>query len=178
MKTKIFERQRKKELLELTVRQLIKGPAKALNISGRWDMKKDELIEAILRAELSGQEPVADCAESAKDEFKNDGHFEDVVEKCENETAVENIDMSQKMRYVETVEAGALVAFRLSNGKVKSAKVMKRSSKNRKLKVETEYGASYIVSYEDVLWVRTGKRWPRGVYNLLKGIEEDEKSAS
>ena len=70
---------------------------------------------------------------------------------------------------------GTLVAFRLSNGKVKSAKVMKKSTKNRKLKLETNYGAEYIASYDDIIWVRTGKRWPRGVYNLLKGITNEER---
>jgi hypothetical protein len=42
--------------------------------------------------------------------------------------------------------------------------------------VETSYGATHVIPFEDVLWVRTGARWPRGVYNMLKGIgEENEK---
>ena len=68
-----------------------------------------------------------------------------------------------------------IVAFRLPTGKVKAAKLMKRSTKKRLLKLETEYGAEFIVPFEDVIWVKTGRRWPRGIYNLLKGIKENEE---
>lgn len=144
--------------------------AKERKISGRWDMNKDELVEAILRAEDG--KVAEEEKESAKDENKIDSHIVEVEEKVEKKSANE-IDMSQKMSYIESIQIGTLVAFRLSNGKVKSAKVMRKSTKNRKLKLETDYGAEYIVSYNDIVWVRTGKRWPRGVYNLLKGIDSN-----
>lgn len=153
--------------------------AKDMNISGRWDMTKDQLIDAILGAEVLKKN---DESESAKDECKIDNH--DVVEvedKVEKESANVDVDMAQKMPYIENIEIGTLVAFRLSNGRVKSAKVTRKSTKNRKLKLETDYGAEYIVSFDDIVWVRTGKRWPRGVYKLLKGLvyengKEEQKS--
>lgn len=146
--------------------------AKELNISGRWDMTKDQLIDAILGAEVVEN---TNESESAKDECKVDNQ-ENVVEaedKVEKESANVDVDMAQKMPYIENIEIGTLVAFRLSNGKVKSAKVTRKSTKNRKLKLETDYGAEYIVSFDDIVWVRTGKRWPRGVYKLLKGLVDD-----
>ncbi len=146
--------------------------AKELNISGRWDMTKDQLIDAILGAEVVKN---TNESESAKDECKVDNQ-ENVVEvedKVEKESANVDVDMAQKMPYIENIEIGTLVAFRLSNGKVKSAKVTRKSTKNRKLKLETDYGAEYIVSFDDIVWVRTGKRWPRGVYKLLKGLVDD-----
>ena len=146
--------------------------AKELNISGRWDMTKDQLIDAILGAEAVEN---TNESESAKDECKVDNQ-ENVVEvedKVEKESANVDVDMAQKMPYIENIEIGTLVAFRLSNGKVKSAKVTRKSTKNRKLKLETDYGAEYIVSFDDIVWVRTGKRWPRGVYKLLKGLVDD-----
>lgn len=146
--------------------------AKELNISGRWDMTKDQLIDAILGAEVVEN---TNESESAKDEYKVDNQ-ENVVEvedKVEKESANVDVDMAQKMPYIENIEIGTLVAFRLSNGKVKSAKVTRKSTKNRKLKLETDYGAEYIVSFDDIVWVRTGKRWPRGVYKLLKGLVDD-----
>lgn len=146
--------------------------AKELNISGRWDMTKDQLIDAILGAEVVEN---TNESESAKDECKIDNQ-ENVVEvedKVEKESANVDVDMAQKMPYIENIEIGTLVAFRLSNGKVKSAKVTRKSTKNRKLKLETDYGAEYIVSFDDIVWVRTGKRWPRGVYKLLKGLVDD-----
>lgn len=146
--------------------------AKELSISGRWDMTKDQLIDAILGAEVVEN---TNESESAKDECKVDNQ-ENVVEvedKVEKESANVDVDMAQKMPYIENIEIGTLVAFRLSNGKVKSAKVTRKSTKNRKLKLETDYGAEYIVSFDDIVWVRTGKRWPRGVYKLLKGLVDD-----
>lgn len=146
--------------------------AKESNISGRWDMTKDQLIDAILGAEVVEN---TNESESAKDECKVDNQ-ENVVEvedKVEKESANVDVDMAQKMPYIENIEIGTLVAFRLSNGKVKSAKVTRKSTKNRKLKLETDYGAEYIVSFDDIVWVRTGKRWPRGVYKLLKGLVDD-----
>lgn len=161
-----------KEVLQNKTCKELRELAKEMNISGRWDMTKDQLIEAILGAKVVQN---TDESESAKDEVKIDNHVNDaeVEDKVENESAGVQVDMKQKMQYIENVEIGALVAFRLSNGKVKSAKVTRKSTKNRKLKLETDYGAEYIVSYDDIVWVRTGKRWPRGVYKLLKGLVDE-----
>lgn len=135
-------------------------------------MSKEEMIEPILGAEVT--ETGANEL-SAKDEGKIDNQDVEVEAKEEKESAsVEKTRDSQKMQYVEQIEIGTIVAFRLASGKVKSAKVVKKSTKNRKLKLETEYGAVYIASFDDVIWVRTGKRWPRGVYNLLKGWSDDD----
>lgn len=176
------------ELQKLTVK-VLREEAKHLNISGRWDMNKEELIEAILGAEDTegseskkyaktgkvAMEGIKAGLESAKDEVKIDSQSVEVESKDEKESTSTFVDMNQKAPYIENVEIGTLVAFRLSNNKVKSAKVVNKSSSKRRLKLETQYGATYIVSYDDVLWVRTGKRWPRGIYNLLKGIDVNEK---
>lgn len=180
MSENILQSKRGMELDKLTCSEL-RSLAKGLNISGRWDMTKPELVEAILRAEnaevsnFDGAGVAQNTEQSAKDECKVDNRSggNDSVEaevKVENESAsVKSVDMEQKMHYIENIEIGTIVAFKLSNGKVKSAKVVKKSTKNRKLKLETDYGAEYIVPYENIVWVRTGKRWPKGVYNLLKG---------
>lgn len=162
-----------KEVLQNKTCKELRELAKEMNISGRWDMTKDQLIEAILGAEVVQN---TDESESAKDEVKVDNQAGNaaVEDKVENKSAGVQVDMKQKMQYIENVEIGALVAFRLSNGKVKSAKVTRKSTKNRKLKLETDYGAEYIVSYDDIVWVRTGKRWPRGVYKLLKGLVDED----
>jgi len=180
-----------KENLQNKTCKELRELAKELNISGRWDMTKDQLIDAIdavLRAEVVENTEVVENAnefESAKDECKTDNHNDvEVEDKVEKKSANVNNNVNidtRKMSYIENVEIGTLVAFRLSNGKVKSAKVIRKSTKNRKLKLETSYGAEYIVSYDDIIWVRTGKRWPRGVYNLLKGLvdengKEEQKS--
>ena len=175
-----------KEILEAKTKKELRAIATELEITGRWDMTKEQLIDAILRAksaESSKQKNVVnESLQSAKDECKVDNHECENVEvenKVENESAGVHVNMEQKMSYIENIDIGTIVAFRLSNGKVKSAKVTRKSTKNRKLKLETDYGAEYIVSYEDIIWVRTGKRWPRGVYKLLKGqVDANGKETS
>lgn len=166
-----------REFLEAKTKKELRAIATEMEITGRWDMTKAQLIDAILgakSAESSKQENVEEVvSQSANDECKVDNHEcenVEVEEKVENDSAnVAKVNMEQKMSYIENIDIGTIVAFRLSNGKVKSAKVTRKSTKNRKLKLETDYGAEYIVSFDDIVWVRTGKRWPRGVYKLLKG---------
>lgn len=162
----------REELQKMKCRELFKL-ATSKGITGAWNMKKAEVIEAILGAEKS-----AKTAESAKEKIKIDDHDVEVENKMQKESTNVDVDFVGKMQRIEAIEIGTLVAFKLSNGKVKSAKVVRKSSKNRKLKVETEYGASYIINYEDVIWVRSGKRWPRGVYMMLKGLVDDGEQVS
>lgn len=156
---------RKEELKGLTVK-ILREEAKKLNIVGRWEMSKTELIESIVEAEN------AKNSKSAKDENAIDSHKVEGENKVKESTN-QAIDMEQKRAYIEQAPIGALIAFRLKTGKVKTAKITKRSISKKLLKVETEYKAEYFIPFDDVLWVRTGNRWPRGVYNLLKGIKED-----
>ena len=158
---------RKTELSQMTCNDL-RGLAKILDISKRWSMMKAELVEAILRAE----ENVEDNKQSATDETKNDNHDAEAVSNKKHTAAI--IDMEQKMPYIEQAAIGTIIAFRLPNGKVKSAKIIKRSTKNRRFMVETEYNAQYVVESDNVVWVRTGDRWPKGVYRLLKGLDDKD----
>lgn len=159
-------RERKEQLEGIKVRELQKM-ATALGIKNSRALKKAECIETILRAEKSAEESKSAIDKSKIDNVSNVV----VVDKSEKKTA--DVDCEQKMQYIESARIGTLVAFRLPNGKVKSAKIVKRSTQNRRFCVETSYGAQAIVSFDDIIWVRTGKRWPRGVFNLLKGGVSD-----
>lgn len=164
------------ENLQSLTKKVLLDKAKELNISGRWDMTKEQLIEAILGAEKNSGKNTSK-KESAKTNVKIDNQECVAAEdKDEKESAgTEVIDMEEKKPYIENAELGTLVAFRLSNGKVKSAKIVKKSTLKRRFMLETNYGAQYIVPYDDIVWVRTGKRWPKGVYELLKGSENNEQ---
>ena len=141
---------RREQLMEMTVAELRKM-APSLGVKNCRQYKKPELVKQILKAENNIEvEEVSD-----------------VVPEESEETVV--IDVERKVPYIEQAEIGTMVAFTLPNGKVKSAKLINRSVKNRKIKVETSYGKQFVVSYDDVVWVRTNDRWPRGVYNMLKG---------
>lgn len=135
------------ENLEKKTRDELRVIAKELDIKGRGHMTKDQLVRAIASATSSETAETPDGASSD----------------------------SSKMEYVENAEIGTIVAFKLPDGRVKSAKIERRSTSRRKLKLVTQYGAEFVVPYEDIIWVRTTKRWPKGVYNLLKGkVAENE----
>ena len=88
--------------------------------------------------------------------------------------SAEETTRSDKSSYVETVQLGTLVAFmEPETGKLNTAKVVAKNSKNRMLKLMTQYDAEFIVSYDNIVWVKTGARWPRGIYNELKGISNE-----
>ena len=143
----------RKELGKSKARDLFKK-ATTMGIKGAWDMKKSEVIDSIIEV-MVGE--VMD--DSGKDLDKP-------------EEAEVKMDIKGKMEYVNNVSIGTLVAFNAPDNRVRSAKVIKKSTKKRKLMVETEYGASFIISFDDVRWVKTGSRWPRGVYNMLKGNKD------
>lgn len=160
----------KESLAKKTVPQL-REIAKSYNIVGRWDLKKDELVNAILRAEKAkSSKKDAKYSSSAKDEGKIEAKADAGAKEEKNQQPYE-FDREQRLKYVENVKIGTLVAFTLENGKTKAAKVTKKSSKRRQLKVETEYGATYNISYDSVIWVRTGRRWPSGVMKMLKSAK-------
>lgn len=142
-----------KENLQNKTCKELRELAKVMNISGRWDMTKGQLIDAISGAEVVKKN---DESESAKEK--------------------RNESVSIKDGYIEKVNLGCLVAFKTNTGKVSSAKIIKRSLKRRMLLLETEYKSVYKVSFNDVLWVKTGNRWPKGIYELLKGrVKLNEK---
>lgn len=156
--------------LELETVVNLREIAKEVGIKNVKKYKKDVLIDLIVEA-TSVDEPAEEQVEEVTptDTYKEepDTDVEDDVEEITEEERA-----ARKLKYVEEAPIGTLVAFKPEVGKVKSAKIIKKSTKNRRLKVETAYGATFIVPYEDVIWVRSGSRWPRGVYNMLKGIED------
>ncbi len=77
-------------------------------------------------------------------------------------------------RYVDVAQPEDIVAFRTSQYVVKSAKVIRKSTKDEKLMLETVYGRRYVVDYSDVLWVNTNGYWPKWIYNLMKENENAE----
>ena len=111
-----------KENLQSKTCKELRELAKGLNISGRWDMTKEQLIEAILGVENAmGSENKAVIGQSTNDECKVDnranGSNVEAEVKIENESAGTGANIDQKMSYVERIEIGTIVAFRLSNGK-------------------------------------------------------------
>lgn len=145
----------KEQLMAMKVDELRKV-ASSVGIKNAKRYKKADLVENILHNSANDEKTV-EVAEPA----------------VEAETKEESVAIdSNKLRYISEAPIGTLVAFRLPNGKTKSAKIINRSTKNKLLKLETVYGKQFIVPFCDVVWVKSTSKWPRGVYNQLKGIAE------
>ena len=161
----------RKTLEGLTVKQLVKDYATPLQIIGRHNMKKAELIEAILM-KYATEEPDKFIGATTTEDVDTNVETKQIKSKTEKRELTE-VQKANKKRYVENADVGTIVAFKLPGMKVKSAQITRRSTKNKKFKVETTYGAEFIISFDDIIWVKTNKRWPKGVYNLLKGIGDE-----
>lgn len=97
----------------------------------------------------------------------NDEEIINAVDELVNEEEATK-KVEAKKKYIEQAKIGTIVAFKLPSGKVISAAITKKSTSNRKFMVETKYGVEHKISFDDVIWVRTNKRWPKGIYQLFK----------
>lgn len=154
--------------LEAMTRDELRVIAKENEVKGRGTMTKAELIDALSSVEES---------ETHSEEFvevdSNVASLEmDVVadEAVVSQIADEEMRKIRHMKAVENAEVGVIVAF-VFDGKCRSAKIIKKSTKNKMMLLQTNYGAEFKVPFDSIVWVKNGKRWPRGVYNMLKGIE-------
>lgn len=130
----------KDDLQKLTVKEL-EAKCKELGLtyySGKKHLTKSEMID-----KLSGVENVSEDTE--KPWVLND-----------------------KDKYIEEAQPGTLIAFVDDKGKPRTAALVNRSASRRVIKVETEFNWTFVVPYDNVLWVRNGSRWPKGVYKMLK----------
>lgn len=122
-----------------TVKELL-NIAKEYQIVGRHDMKKQQLIDAILEFEKALSE--ATTIKTHED-------------------------------YVKNLKSGDLIAFQFYNpfGKkiVRSAKVVDAYPGEIGLTVQDKIGNEYFVYKSNILWVKTGKRWPKYIYSMFKG---------
>lgn len=158
--------QSKRTELEAMKAEELRQMCKNMGISfykGKSRLTKAEMIDKLLcEVESNGEEVV-----EANDENAEQTKSEPVKSQEEIE-AEEAAKLAMRAKYIEEAKVGTIIAFRLESGKVISAMIVKKSTKNRKFKVETKYGAEHIVSFDEILWVRTNKRWPKFIYNLFK----------
>lgn len=173
------------ELLEMKKNE-VQEIAKSLGIPRFTSTKartKDELIADILVKQENGEDEKLNTekadeipnekVEQTKPEVKESKVVSE-AKKLEKKKLTDEEKAIKKQKYVDDAQVGTLVAFRCDTGKVKSAMIIKRSTSKRRFLLETKYGAKYKVSFDDVLWVRTNKRWPKGIFKLLRGEETEQ----
>lgn len=135
--------------------------AKQLSIKGRWDMNKEQLVKAIqehheLTSDKSG-----------------------VSNKVKPNIAPENVSEGfgkikrTTMDYLSNVEPGTVVAFkRPDTGAYVSGMLTEIATSY--VVIETKHGTAFKVPPEAVVWVKTGKFWPKWVFGLFNGETDDE----
>lgn len=168
----------RENLNEMNVENLRKY-ASSVGVKKIRSFKKAELIEEVIKV----------CSEEEKHEIEVFGTDEEIAAlktECEKESELDTVDefeeakvideseqVNKHLEYIENAEVGTIVAFKVGD-KVKSAKIINRSSARRKLKLETAYGRIYVVDYDDIIWVKTSSRWPRGVYELFSKVKNSK----
>lgn len=146
-----------KECLESYTVADLRKIAKNFHIVGRWEMNKPQLIIRILLAQKDW--------EAGKKQSEN----EETEETFENEKIMQDDSNNDHSKYLANIEVGRLVAFNDHNmGIVRTARVVNISQKRQQLKVIDIYGSVEVISFEQVAWVKTGKRWPRRLFHLIR----------
>lgn len=73
-----------------------------------------------------------------------------------------------KDEQLEKANEGVLIAFIDRNGKPRTGKLVERDSEKRNIIVVTEFNREFTVSYDKVMWVKFGERWPKAIIVMLK----------
>ena len=125
---------------------------------GKNRFRKSEMVEAILKEqELTVEQPVVE-----------EKIEENVGVAVKEKKAADIEQLPGTKKYLENINVGTLVAFKEANGKLNTAAVQNVSFKRSQFKLVTQYGKEFIVSFDDIVWVRTTKRWPKFVLDILK----------
>lgn len=136
--------------------------AKGFEIKGRWDMTKDELIKAINESYHLSDDEInfeTDCVIKGENSTKNRGSQK--VSKATKD-------------YLLSAEPGTLIAFKRSSSKdiAMSGKLV--SIEGEKVTIESKKGTLFKINQENVIWVKTGERWPRWVFSMFNKPKEVE----
>lgn len=82
----------------------------------------------------------------------------------------------EKSRYIDSLKVGQILAFNI-NGSTISGKVVEIADPEEFITIETKNKTQFIIRREDIVWVKTGQRWPKGVFQALKGEKQDGQQA-
>lgn len=160
-----------KECLESYTVADLRKIAKNFHIVGRWEMNKSQLIIEILLAQKDLEVRKESCLNATEvfEAEKKQSEKEQAKETFENKKVMQDNSNNDHSKYLTNIEVGRLVAFNDHNmGIVRTARVVNISQKRQQLKVIDIYGSMEVISFEQVAWVKTGKRWPRRLFHLIR----------
>lgn len=160
-----------KENLECCKVEDLRKIAKNFHIVGRWEMNKSQLIIGILLSQKDWEVRKESCLNATEvyEAEKKQSEKEQDKETFENKKVMQDNSNNDHSKYLANIEVGRLVAFNDHNmGIVRTARVVNISQKRQQLKVIDIYGSVEVISFEQVAWVKTGKRWPRRLFHLIR----------
>ena len=128
---------------------VLRAIAKEVGVVGRWDMNKPQLVNAIVYA--SNQKQLS-------------------------EVGVISPQSESKDEYIDNAQIGEIVAFQYTfrrEGilvkKMVAGKIAHIYADPLTFKVVTKKGSTYNLTRKQIEWVKTGSRWPKGIYEKMKG---------
>lgn len=160
-----------KECLESYTVADLRKIAKNFHVVGSWEMNKSQLIMEILLAQKDLEVRKESCLNAIEvyEAEKKQSEKEQAKETFENKKVMQDNSNNDHSKYLANIEVGRLVAFNDHNmGIVRTARVVNISQKRQQLKVIDIYGSMEVISFEQVAWVKTGKRWPRRLFHLIR----------
>ena len=150
--------------LENMTKENVAKVAKDLGVKrykGKSMLSKKELIDGICKA-MESNDDAADAQKA----------INEAGEQVKNEIVV---DRKVKNERILSAPIGTLIAFHEpETGKLNTAKLTNRNKTKKLIKCETQYGKEFLISFSDVVWTKTGSRWPKSIYNELKGRKESK----
>lgn len=79
---------------------------------------------------------------------------------------------STTQKYIDNAPKGTVIAFKIElSGRERTLSGKIEEVSKDSVKVVTKNGSAYTIPRDKVIWVKTGLRWPKGVFNELKGVE-------
>ena len=143
------------ELKNKTVKEL-RELAKEHGIVGRWDMNKAQLIEALSKVDVELDFIISD-------EIKT------------NPEGSQNVTKTT-LDYLNSVSAGTLVAFKRGGKDIAMSGKLVEITTSGNVIVQSKKGTMFNLHPENIIWVKTGTRWPKWVFLLFnhkdKEVEE------
>lgn len=179
------------ELRGFTVKEL-REEAKSLKVKFWYNKTKAELVSGILEATAENNENAEEnnnMEEIREATIPEDPAVERVeAVQSEDEIAADNSYatlISHKKtpgEYIDNVEVGMIIAFVTEPEKAISAKVKEifRAEDNgvKEVLAVSKNGYTYKVPRAAIIWVKTGHRWPRGIYDKLRNSYVKKEEAT
>ena len=76
--------------------------------------------------------------------------------------------MKTREEYLSTLSVGNIVAFKVDDNMF-SGKVENIECSN--ITIKTKNGSVYYPNLSEIIWIKNGSHWPKGIYNALKATK-------